>query len=303
MGKVVVVGSSNTDMVVRSQRIPLPGETVLGNTFDVMQGGKGANQAVAAVRAGSVVTFVAKVGNDDFGNAAIDAYQKEGINTRNMIIDTQHPTGVAMIIVNDLTGQNSIVVASGANGHLFPSEVEAVQQVIIEADAVLIQLEIPLETIFKVLSIAAGNGVKTILNPAPAQKLSDELLSMVDIITPNETETELLTGIQLIDDASIKKAADALLQKINQAVIITLGARGVYYKTKSGNEAFVASTKVNALDTTAAGDVFNGYLVSALVDGTAFEAAITLANKAAAISVTKKGAQPSIPKFSEIKSI
>lgn len=301
MGKIVVVGSSNTDMVVRSQRIPAPGETIMGNAFDIIQGGKGANQAVAAARAGSEVTFIAKVGNDDFGKAAISAYQKDGINTDSIFTDNDQPTGVAIIIVDDTTGQNSIVVAPGSNGQLSPSDIEKAKQAITAADAVLMQLEIPIESISKALRIASENKVKTILNPAPARALDDELLSMVDIITPNETETEILTGIQLTDDEAIQKAASALLEKVNVAVIITLGSRGVYYQTKSGEQAFVATTKVKAVDTTAAGDVFNGYIVSALADGTDFEVAIQQANKAAAISVTRKGAQPSIPHQAELK--
>ncbi|MFA9392371.1 MAG: ribokinase [Prolixibacteraceae bacterium] len=300
MRKIVVVGSSNTDMVVRSQRIPAPGETVLGSEFDIIQGGKGANQAVAAARAGSAVTFIAKVGSDDFGKAAINAYSKDNINTDHIFTDVQQPTGVAIIIVDDTSGQNSIVVAPGSNGQLTSPDIKSVQQIIVGADAVLMQLEIPLETILTVLKIASANKVKTILNPAPAQALSDELLSLVDIITPNESETELITGMSLTNEESIRKAADALLQKINEAVIITLGSRGVYYKTKSGEEAFVATNKVDAVDTTAAGDVFNGYFVSALVNGVSFKAAIALANKAAAISVTRKGAQPSIPYAREV---
>jgi ribokinase len=300
MGKIVVIGSSNTDMVVRSQRIPAPGETIMGDAFDIIQGGKGANQAVAAARAGSKVAFIAKVGNDNFGKAAISAYQKDGINTDNIFTDHEHPTGVAIIIVDANTGENSIVVASGSNSQLSPAEIELAKQVIVDANVVLVQLEIPLETVYKALSIAFENKVKTVLNPAPARTLDDGLLSMVDIITPNQSETEILTGIQLTDDAAIQRAASTLLTKVNEAVIITLGARGVYYQTKGGKKVFVPTIKVDAIDTTASGDVFNGYFVSALANGTSFEAAIQQANKAAAVSVTRKGAQPSIPFLSEL---
>lgn len=300
MGKIVVVGSSNTDMVVRSERIPAPGETLLGGDFATMQGGKGANQAVAAARAGSHVTFIARVGNDDFGKAAIEGYRNDGVNTEDLLIDRNHSTGVAIIMVDERTGQNSIVVAPGANGQLSPHDIIASEKTIANADAVLLQLEIPLESIKKVLEIASKHNVITILNPAPAQPLSDQLLSLVDIITPNESETESLTGIVLENDESIKSAAGKLLQKVKKAVIITLGARGVFYKTKNGEEGFATTKKVEAIDTTAAGDVFNGYFVSGLFDGLGFEDAIKLANRAASVSVTRKGAQPSIPTINEL---
>ena len=301
MGKIVIVGSSNTDMVVRSHRIPAPGETILGGDFDIIQGGKGANQAVAAARAGSRVTFIARVGNDDFGKAAIKSYLDNEINTNHIFIDSNYPTGVAFIVVDEQTGQNSIVVAPGANGQLSAADIETSRQAIINADAVLMQLEIPLKTINKVLQIASKHGVKTILNPAPAQALSDELFSMLDIITPNENEAELLTGIPLTSNDSIRNAANILIQKVNEAVIITLGERGVYYKIKSGEEGFVPITHIDAVDTTAAGDVFNGYFVSALANGSSFEASVALANKAAAISVRYRGAQSSIPYQSQLK--
>ena len=300
MGKIVVVGSSNTDMVVRSQRIPSPGETVLGNEFDIIQGGKGANQAVAAARAGSEVSFIARVGNDDFGKAAIRGYQKDRINTDHIIIDPVYPTGVAIILVDENTGQNSIVVAPGSNSQLSTDDIDKAEVVFAKAQAVLMQLEVPLEVVIYTLRLVKKYDVKTILNPAPAQTLNDELLRSVDIITPNENEAELLTGITLVNTEAIMQAADILLQKVNEAVIITLGAKGVYYKVKSGEEANVPTIKTDAVDTTAAGDVFNGYLASALCDGHDFKTAIGIANSAAAISVTRKGAQPSIPSVHEL---
>jgi len=302
MGNIVVVGSSNTDMVVRSQKIPSPGETILGSEFDIIQGGKGANQAVAAARAGSKVSFIARVGNDDFGKTAVSGYKKDHINTDHIINDPLYPTGVAIILVDENTGQNSIVVAPGANGQLSVPDIDKAEDEIAHAKVVLMQLEVPLEVIRHTLSLAQKYGVKTILNPAPAQALSDDILRSVDIITPNETEAELLTGMKLTNTETIIRAADFLLQKVNEAVIITLGSNGVYFKLKNGEEAFVTTTKVDVVDTTAAGDVFNGYFATAVSEGMDFQSAIRLANQAAAVSVTRKGAQPSIPLHHEINS-
>jgi len=302
MGNIVVVGSSNTDMVVRSQKIPSPGETILGSEFDIIQGGKGANQAVAAARAGSKVSFIARVGNDDFGKTAVSGYKKDHINTDHIINDPLYPTGVAIILVDENTGQNSIVVAPGANGQLSVPDIDKAEDEIAHAKVVLMQLEVPLEVIRHTLSLAQKYGVKTILNPAPAQALSDDILRSVDIITPNETEAELLTGMKLTNTETIIRAADFLLQKVNEAVIITLGSNGVYFKLKNGEEAFVTTTKVDVVDTTAAGDVFNGYFATAVSEGMDFQSAIRLANQAAAVSVTRKGAQPSIPLLHEINA-
>lgn len=300
MGKIVVIGSSNTDMVISASKMPKVGETLMGGNFAVIPGGKGANQAVAAARANSEVIFIAKVGNDDFGRSAIQGYKKDKIITDYIYTDPTFPTGVAVIIVDESTGQNSIVVAPGSNFQLSVRDIDLVGQTIAKVDAVLIQLEIPIEVVYHSLKLAKKAGVRTILNPAPAQKLSDELLQYVDIITPNETESELITGIALTDNRSIELAAQALVDKVNEAVVITLGSKGVYYKLKTGESGYVPAIVVTAVDTTAAGDVFNGYFVSALTDGVAFKDALRYANKAAAMSVLKKGAQPSIPYKSEV---
>lgn len=300
MGKIVVIGSSNTDMVVNSQKMPEPGETVMGNEFNVFPGGKGANQAVAAARANAEVTFIAKVGDDDFGKNAITGYHADKINTDSIFIDPVIPSGVAVIIVEDATGQNSIVVASGANNTLSIDEIKSCEKTIAEADLMLVQLEIPLEVVEYSLKIAKRNGVRTILNPAPALQLSDNILGLVDIITPNESETQIMTGIEPENEDKIKEAAIKLLEKVNESVMITLGAKGVEYISKNGDSGLIPGTKVAAVDTTAAGDVFNGYLAAALADGKTYKEAINLANRAAAISVTRKGAQPSVPYIDEL---
>jgi len=300
MGKVVVIGSSNTDMVVNSPKMPAPGETILGGEFFVFPGGKGANQAVAAARANATVAFVAKIGNDDFGKNAIEGYKNENINTDNIFIDRNVPSGIAIIIVEESTGQNSIVVASGSNNSLSVEDIEGCKKLIANADVVLIQLEINLDVVKTALKVAKQNGIKTILNPAPAQHLSDEILSLVDIITPNETETSILTGIETNNEVNIKKAALQLLKKVNEAVLITLGEKGVYYICKNGEESTIPANRVKAIDTTAAGDVFNGFFAAAISEEKSYSEAISWANKAASISVTRKGAQPSIPKLNEV---
>jgi ribokinase len=303
MGKIVVVGSSNTDLVVSSTKLPSPGETVLGGEFDLIAGGKGANQAVAAARAGSDVMFVAKIGNDYFGRKAIEGYQKENINLDQIFTDNEKASGVAVILVEETTGQNSIVVAPGANSSLSISDIKKVEQEIAHADIVLVQLEIPLETVEYVLKVAKENNVKTILNPAPAQALSDKILAMVDIITPNETETEILVGIDPAREHDLEEASNKLLSKVREAVLITLGDKGVYFTSRNGDKGLVPALKVQAIDTTAAGDVFNGYFASSVSEGKGFQEAIEIANKAAAISVTKKGAQPSIPTITNVHKL
>ena len=261
MGKIVVVGSSNTDIVVSSTKLPSPGETVLGGDFDLIAGGKGANQAVAAARAGSDVMFVAKIGNDYFGKKTLEAYQKENINLEKICTDIDKASGIAIILVDEATGQNSIVVAPGANSSLSISDIKNAEKEIALADIVLVQLEIPIETVEYVLKVAKENNVKTILNPAPAQALSDEILAMVDIITPNETKTKILVGIDPGIEQNLEEASEKLVSKVREAALITLGEKGVYFTSRNGEKGLVPSLKVQAIDTTAAGDVFNGYFL------------------------------------------
>lgn len=295
---IVVIGSSNTDMVIKAHHLPAPGETILGGTFFMNAGGKGANQAVAAARLGGHVTFIAKVGNDVFGKQAIELFGKENINTEYVFIDDKNPSGVALINVDD-KGENCIAVAQGANGNLSPDDLKKLMHVIEQSDIILVQLEIPLETVEYIAKIASQKNIQFILNPAPACKLPDELLSKVSIITPNEKEAEMLTGVTINNIDSVKKAARILSAKGIETVIITLGEEGALLY-QNNNYNLIPSTKVNAVDTTAAGDVFNGALTVALSEKKAIIEAIKFANNAAAISVTRLGAQASAPYRSEL---
>jgi ribokinase len=295
---IVVVGSSNTDMIIKVPRIPKPGETILGGKFTTAAGGKGANQAVAAARAGGKVTFIARVGDDLFGNQAIEGFKQDNINVENIKKDVNEPSGVALIYVDD-QGENSIGVASGANAVLSIKDVDEAVEKITSADILLMQLETPLETVTTAAAIAKQAGVKVILNPAPARELDDSLLNTISAITPNESEVELLTGITVNDLSGTEKAAIKLLDRGLEIVIITLGSKGAYLKTKDQSE-FVPGFSVDAVDATAAGDVFNGALAVAMAENKPIRDAVLFANAAAALSVTKLGAQPSAPMKEEI---
>jgi ribokinase len=295
---IVVIGSSNTDMIVQLDRIPAPGETVLGGRFSTAAGGKGANQAVAAARAGGQVVFVARVGADSFGQQAIAGFAADGIDTRFVIRDEMAASGVACIFV-DRNGQNSIAVASGANMRLTLADVRAAEGAIAEAAVVLLQLEIPLETVAAAVDIAAAHRVPVILNPAPAQPLGADLLRKVSVLTPNEIEGGMLTGIAVTDEPSAKKAAQVLRGRGVAAVVITLGDRGAMI-SGCDQTAMVPAFAVKAIDATAAGDVFNGALAVYLSEGKSIPEAVRFASAAAAISVTRLGAQPSAPTRLEI---
>lgn len=299
MTKIIVLGSSNTDMIVKVPRIPAPGETILGGKFVQAAGGKGANQAVAAARSGGDVTFIANTGDDNFGKEAIEGFKNEGINTKFIFVDEDTPSGVALIFVGE-DGENSIAVASGANGTMTPAQIRKIEDVIAGGDILLTQLETPLETVEEAINIANINGVKVILNPAPAQSLSDDLLKRIDIVTPNQTEAELLTSIPVTDEESAKKAAESLLSKGVETVILTLGSEGAFVMSNDIQRT-IPGFKVKAEDTTAAGDTFNGALAVGLADGKPIEEAIRWAHAAAAISVTRMGAQPSVPNQKEIQ--
>jgi ribokinase len=295
---IVVIGSTNTDMVVRADHIPLPGETLLGGTFFMNPGGKGANQAVAAARLGGNVTFVSKTGKDIFGKDSLELFKKEGINISHVISDSLNPSGVALITVSK-NAENSIVVAPGANAVLSIDEIENAKSEIENADIILMQLEIPIAVVEYAAALAKNKNVKVVLNPAPACILSSELLKCITIITPNESEASYLTGIKVIDFQSAKEAAKILHEKGIETVIITLGSKGalIYHNSEFN---LVPAKKVEAKDTTAAGDVFNGALVIALIEGKQINEAVEFASKASAISVTRLGAQSSAPYREEV---
>lgn len=296
--KIIVIGSCNTDMVIKADRLPIPGETVIGGTFFMNPGGKGANQAVAAARMGGNVTFISKTGNDVFGKQSLELYNNEGINTDYIFSDENSPSGIALITV-DSHGENCIVVASGANGLLSPSDIESATKEIESADIILMQLEIPIETVEYAAELATRFNKKVILNPAPARALSDKLIKSTYIITPNESEAEILSGIKVSDWESAKKAAKVIHAKGANIVVITLGSKGsLIYEN---NEFYhVEACKVDAVDTTAAGDTFSGTLCVGLSEGKSIIDAVKLATNACAVTVTRMGAQSAIPYRKEL---
>jgi ribokinase len=298
--KIVVVGSSNMDLVVKSLRIPTKGETILGGDFIMTPGGKGANQAVAAAKLGAEVYFVAKLGDDIFGRQSLSNFQQVGIHTDYVEQTKEAPSGVALINVDD-AGDNVIVVAPGANLKLSPEDVEKAQQVIASSGAVAAQLEVPLETVEFAARLANDAGVPFILDPAPAQKFSDKFLRMVDVLTPNETEAGILTGVEVTDENSAQKAAKELLECGVKAVILTMGSKGYLLATKETME-FVPSPKVDAVDATAAGDAFTGSLAVGLAQGKTLKEAALFANYVATLSVTKMGAQSSMPDAGQVEN-
>ncbi|MEI7729840.1 MAG: ribokinase [Verrucomicrobiota bacterium] len=296
---IIVVGSSNTDMIIRLDHIPKPGETILGGEFLTAAGGKGANQAVGAARAGGAVTFVARVGGDMFGEQAIAGFRHDGIGVEYVLRDQAAPSGVALIFVAK-DGENSIAVASGANGKLSVADITDARSAFAGARVCVMQLETPLKTVQAAAKLAAQLGLTVILNPAPARPLPDRLLRQITILTPNESEAELLTGIAVKDPASAARAAAQLRSKGAQTVVLTLGPRGALVADAVGYR-LIPGFKVKAVDTTAAGDIFNGALAVALAEGRSLDAAVRFANAAAALSVTKLGAQPSAPRRPEIE--
>ena len=298
--KIYVIGSSNTDMVVKSNFLPKPGETVIGDTFLMNPGGKGANQAVSACKLGADVTFITKVGNDMFGKKAVNNFKKIGIKTDYIRIDKNNSSGVAIIMV-DRSGENSISVAPGANNSLTIKDVNFIEEKLKADDYVLIQLEIPKTVVEYLIEICNKLKVKLILNPAPFQKISDYHLSQVNTITPNEIETEYLSGIKVKDNETAKKASEILINKGIKNIIITMGEKGAFYKSSSF-EGLIPTKKVSVIDSTAAGDTFNGALVAGLSMKMDMLTSIDFANNAATYSVTKLGAQSSAPSINDLNN-
>lgn len=296
--RLVVLGSSNTDMVIKSNHLPAPGETVLGGHFQMIPGGKGANQAVAAARLGTQVDFIGKVGSDLFGQEAKSGLQKEGIQTNFLFQDPDHASGIALIMVDEF-GENCISVALGANAQLTPSDIDEASYLFDNGAILLVQLEVPLETVQHAILKAKAHQMQVILNPAPAQALPRDLIEKTDIITPNESEASILTGIDVVDPESARKAASNLRELGADVVIITLGKRGAYVLSNEIDQ-IIETPIVQAMDTTAAGDTFNGALAQALTNHESLENAVRFANKAAAFSVTRMGAQTSCPTLEDL---
>jgi ribokinase len=298
---VTVVGSLNMDLVARAPRIPRPGETLIGTAFHTVPGGKGANQAVAGARLGARVSMVGRVGRDGFGEALLENLALDGIDHTFVIQDLEAATGVALIVVDD-AGQNSIVVASGANMRLSPGDVDAAEAAIVGADVLLLQLESPLETVARAAEVAHAHGVPVILNPAPARKLPDTLLALVDVLIPNESETALLSDMPVDDQAHAEEAAAALMELGVGTVILTLGKRGALL-AQAGGATHVPAFDVAPVDTTAAGDAFVGGFAVALAEEKTLLEAARWGNAAGALATTKMGAQPSLPTRQDVERL
>lgn len=298
MKKIIVIGSFNVDMVVRTSHLPAPGETILGGEFFMNQGGKGANQAVAIKRLGGNLIFMAKLGNDVLGRQSVGYFKKEGIDTRYIALDEDSASGVALISVDD-HAENSIVVASGANMLLNEQDVDKMLEEMCEGDILLMQLEIPLQTVEYAARKAFGKGVKVVLNPAPARSLPKELFRHLYMVTPNRIEAEMLTGIKIANDADVEKVAEEICAMGVKNVIITLGSKGCLIR-EEGVSYRIDAFKVAPVDTTAAGDTFNGALCVGLSEGMDLKQAAVMASKASSIAVTRMGAQSSIPYREEL---
>ncbi|MBR5702799.1 MAG: ribokinase [Bacteroidales bacterium] len=295
--KILVIGSSNTDMTIKGERLPVPGETVTGGIFYMGPGGKGANQAVAAQRMGGEVTFICKVGNDIFGDNALEGYKKEGIDISH-VMRSSLASGTALILVDE-SGENCISVASGANGDITPADIDSVADVIRSAGFLILQLEIPVESVLRAAKIAHEAGVYVILNPAPACELPTELFKYIDLMTPNRTEAQTLSGCPVTDDASLAAAVEKLRSYGVKDFVVTLGSKGSLV-FKGGKSEMIPSLKVKAVDATAAGDTFCGALCVGLSEGLDLTEAAKFATKASAITVQRMGAQASIPTRDEI---
>ncbi|MHB1004430.1 MAG: ribokinase [Chloroflexota bacterium] len=297
---VVVVGSANVDLIGRASRLPGPGETVLGEGFAMLPGGKGANQAVACARLGANSRFVGRIGRDAFGDFVLERMRREGVDTACLGRDAEVATGVALINV-DAQGRNSILVAPGANGRLSPADVELASAAL-AADALLLQLEIPLPAVAKAAALARAQGAVVILNPAPARTLPDELWGLVDVLTPNQSELCLLSGLPVDGRAACERAARSLLERGVRAVVVTLGAEGALL-VSDGTVVQVAAYPVHVIDTTGAGDAFSAGLAVALAEGRSLREAISFANATGGLSTTALGAQEALPTRAQVETL
>lgn len=302
MSSIVVFGSYVVDLTSRSKGLPLPGQTLIGSSFKLGPGGKGSNQAVAAHRAGADITLVTKVGMDVFGQVALDFYKAEGMCADYILRDPQRESGAALIMVDEVSAQNAIVVASGACGNITPDDVERCRPLIESAKILLLQLEINTDALYSVIDIAHKAGVCIVLNPAPASPISDEALAKIDVVTPNEFEAQALTGVKVDSYESAEKAAKAFFEKGVKQVVITLGGMGAYASDGVRGE-LIPRLQVDAIDTTGAGDAFNGGFVTALSEGKDLFDALRFGNCTGALSVTKLGTAPSMPSRAEIDAL
>jgi len=299
--KLTVFGSFFEDLCGRGPYLPKPGETLIGTEFTYGPGGKGSNQAVAAARAGADVTMITKIGRDPYGEMVIDFYKEEGVDSGSVFIDEEKATGIALILVDENTGENSILVAPGACHNITMEDVESVKEKIADSDLLVVQMEVNMDATYRAIEIADENDVTVIMNPAPAQPIEQRFLEMIDYITPNETEAEILTGIRTDSMENIKKAAEKLYSMGIRNVLITLGKEGVYIKNET-LDLMVPSYKVETVDTTGAGDAFNGCLAVGLLEGMELEEAARFANAGAALSVTKPGTAPSMAYRTDINT-
>lgn len=295
---ISVVGSSNTDFTIKVERIPLRGETILGDNFVITSGGKGANQAIALARLGAEVVFIGKIGADSFGDRAVEELKMAGVNTRYILRDKLHHSGLALILV-DRKGDNIIAVFPGSNGFLGEEDIFTAEEIIAKSEVLVLQLEIPLEAIAKAINLAYKSKVKIILNPAPARELSDDLLSKVDILVLNEKEVEILARMEVRDSNTIYEAAGKLLNKGVGSVVVTLGDKGAALITRETRE-LIPAVDVRAIDTTAAGDAFTAALAIAIVEGKDLVKSILFANRVAALTTTRMGAVDSLPTREEV---
>ncbi len=301
MADIVVVGSLNMDLVVKVPQMPAPGQTIPGGDLHTICGGKGANQAAAAAKLGGQVAMIGRVGDDVFGARLIDNLKDFGVASDHVRQDAGSVTGTAVIIVDE-NGENCIVISAGANGRVSGEDIDAAEDLISQAKVLLLQMEIPMQTIEKVIQIASEKQVKVIFNPAPAKPISPQTLARVDFLVPNESEAKLLTGIEITDIASAEKAARELLAVGVQVVIITLGEKGSLLVT-ADETTHIPAPKVKAVDTTAAGDAFIGGLSSALLKGYSLKDAVRYANCAGALAATRFGAQTSLPSAEEVQEL